>query len=80
MRPEATSAWAASSDRSQVRSPSPRWAVQFAKAWRLLRDVEQGKQEDPDNVDEVPVDPDVLDAMQVLILGGAVRHDQHASG
>ena len=41
----------------------------------LLGDVEQREQEDPDDVDEVPVDADVLDAVQLLVLARASRGD-----
>ena len=43
----------------------------------LLRDVEEREEEDPDDVDEVPVDPDQLHPVELLVLGGLLRHDQH---
>src|SRR5258705_1037538 len=48
-----------------------------AEPWRSLGDVEKRKQEDPDDVDEMPVDTDVLDAMELLVARGGQRHDEH---
>ena len=43
----------------------------------LLRDVEQREQEDPDDVHEVPIDPDQLDAVELDVLPGVVCDDRH---
>src|SRR5579872_599260 len=42
-----------------------------------LSDIQQGKQENPDDVDEVPVEPDALNARQILVLGDVHCKDQH---
>jgi hypothetical protein len=38
------------------------WAI------RSLRDVEEREEEDPDQIDEVPVDPDELDPLELAIV------------
>src|SRR5262245_52716102 len=57
------------------------WLVDSARSAMtdsaLLRDVEQREQEDPDDVDEVPVDPDQLHPVELAALRGVLRDEQH---
>src|SRR6516225_6310640 len=57
-------------------------------ACALLQQIQHGEKEDPDQIDEVPVEPRVLDAVRELIRIGLpqlgawseeVQHDDHAA-
>ena len=43
----------------------------------LFRDVEEREQEDPDDVDEVPVEADQFHALQLAVAARVVRDPDH---
>src|SRR4051794_9747690 len=45
--------------------------------WASLRDVQQREQEDPNDVDEVPIVADQLDALEFAVLTHVEGDDRH---